>query len=367
MSTERKSLRLLVVSNMYPSPRDLRYGSFVRDSVEAMRELGADVDVVAVTDSRRGLVRAVAKYAGLLGRTVVTALRSRFDAVHAHFLFPTGLVGWLAAGLRGVPLVLFAHGSDVLFASRGGIIGRATRRSIRAADVLVAPSAALAEEIREALGDCGPRVEVVPMGVDVALFAPGDRSMARRRTGLGDDGSVVLFVGALDGNKGAGCEELMEALDTPVLQEVRLVVVGDGPWRDRLQHRARTGSLVGRVEFRGQVDRQALADLIRAVDLVAVPSRRESLGLVALEARAAGIPVVAAAVGGLRDHVKPGVSGELYQPGDPRRLRDAIVRVLSAPGAYAPPALEDRYTVEGSARTVLEVTAAAVERGASGR
>lgn len=367
MSGRHERLRVLVVSNMYPSARDVRYGNFVKDSVESMRMLGVDVGVVAVTEPRSGPVRSAAKYAGLFARVVGAALSGGYDAVHAHFLFPTGSAGRAAARLRRVPLLLFAHGSDVLLASRDDLIGRATRRAMLAADVLVAPSRALAEEMRSAVGDPRLSVEVVPMGVDGELFSPGDRVAARERSGVSRDGHLVLFAGALDANKGAGCEELLEALEAPVLAGARLVVVGEGPWRERLEKRAREGVLAGSVEFRGQVDRQALADLMRAADVVAVPSRRESLGLIALEARATGTPVVAAAVGGLPEHVEPGVSGELYDPGDPRRLRDALVRVLHAPEAYAPRALDDRYTLQGSARAALEVTEAAIERRAVGR
>lgn len=355
---DARPLRVLLVSNMYPSARDVRFGRFVADSVGGLRALGADVRTVVVTDSRRGPVRAALKYAVLFGRTLTAAVRGDYDVVHAHFLFPTGVIGSAAASMRRVPLVVFAHGSDVMLASRGWPVGSWTRRVIRRADVVVAPSEYLAGEVRSAIGDPGRAVEICPMGVDTALF-----HAASAGAGASDGAKTVLFAGTLDENKGVGCEELLDALDTPELADVRLIVVGEGPLRGRLEERSRSGSLGGRVGFRGLVDRQALATLMRDADLVAVPSRREALGLVALEARASGTPVVASAVGGLVEHVEPGVSGELYTPGDVEGLRAALIRVLREPLAYAPHALDDRYTLEGSARAVLELSAAAIERG----
>lgn len=360
------ALRVLVVTNMYPSERRLHFGSFVRDSVEAMRALGAQVQVIAITDPRNGRLRLLAKYAWLVLRTFAGAVRGGYDVVHAHYIVPTGPAGRLAAMMRRVPLVVFAHGSDVLLASRADIVGRCARGVLRAADAVVAPSQHLAEEIRSITSDSLQAVDVVPMGVDTEVFTREGRDAARAEMGIAPDERVALFAGTLDANKGAGCEELLEALDAPALSGVRLLVVGDGPWRARLQDRAMGGTLAGRVSFRGQLERSELASLMRAADVVAVPSRRESLGLIALEARAVGTPVVAAAVGGLPEHVERGVSGELYEPGTPERLREAILRVLDAPSAYVPPALDVRYTLEGSARAVLEISAAAVKgkRGA---
>jgi D-inositol-3-phosphate glycosyltransferase len=355
--------RVLVVSNMYPSATDRRFGSFVADSVTTMRALGADVRTVALSDPRKGAVRATLKYAGLLLRAIAAAMRGGYDVVHAHYLFPTGPIAVIAASSRGVPLILFAHGSDLLLARRGWPVGPLTRRATRMADAVVTPSEHLADEVRQVIGDTGVRVEVCPMGVDGTLFHPGDRLEARASVGLPEEGRFVLFAGALDANKGAGCEELLAALDDDALADVELIVVGEGPWRARLESAARTGSLAGRVGFRGSVPRDALAKLMRAVDVVAVPSRREGLGLVALEAAASGTPVVAAAVGGLVEHVEPGVSGELYEPGDPERLRQALHTILSAPGRYRPTLDADRYTLEGSARRLLELSAIAIDRG----
>jgi D-inositol-3-phosphate glycosyltransferase len=355
--------RVLVVSNMFPSTADRRFGSFVADSVAAMRSLGADVRTAVSTDSRRGLVRGAFKYTALLVRTLRATLHGGYDVVHAHFLFPTGPIAALAASLRRVPLVVFAHGSDVLLAARGWPVGPLTRWVIRRAELVIAPSEHLAVEIRAATGDPDMRVEIGPMGVDASVFHPGDRLAARADAGLQEGERVLLFAGALDSNKGAGCEELLAAIDAPALADVRLIVVGEGPWRARLQERSRTGTLGGRVEFRASVTREALAGLMRAVDVVVVPSRREALGLVALESRASGTPVVAAAVGGLVEHVEPGVSGELYDPGDPERLRSALCAVLGNPDRYRPRMDVDRYTLEGSARRLLELSAAAVERG----
>lgn len=355
--------RVLVVSNMYPSDADPRFGSFVADSAAAMRALGAHVIMSVSTDPRRGIARALLKYSGLLVRTIRATLHGGYDVVHAHFLIPTGAIAAIAASARRVPLIVFAHGSDVLFASKNWPLGPLARRVIRRAEVLVAPSHYLAEEIRAAMEDPDISIEVCPMGVDTDLFFPGARIAARADAGLHDDERVALFAGTLDANKGAGCEELLNALDTPELADVRLIVAGEGPWRARLEERSRTGMLTGRVEFRDRVDREVLAELMRAVDLVVVPSRREALGLVALEAQASGTPVVASAVGGLVEHVKPGITGELYESGDVDGLRRELISVLSEPSRYQPAIGTGGHTLSDSARRLLAISAKVAERG----
>lgn len=325
--------RVLLVSNMYPSWRDERFGVFVRRFEEGLVSAGLHVDRVVNTDPRTGTGRLVVKYARLLLLTLAAAVRGRYDVVHAHYLFPTGCFALLASVARRKPLVLFSHGTDLLMAGRRWPISQLTSLAVSKADVVVAPSRAHGAALESTFVDAEKKVRVLASGIETALFHPS-------REGAQDDPGRrydMLFVGALDDNKGLGCEDVIRAMTSPDLADLRLAVVGEGKRRHSLEDLARSLGLEGRIEFLPPQPSEELARLLRRVGVLAVtPRSRESLGLIALEAKASHIPVVATRVGGLPEHVEPGVTGELVEPGAVDELAAAVRLALdrSANGIY---------------------------------
>ncbi|MGC8947525.1 MAG: glycosyltransferase family 4 protein [Anaerolineae bacterium] len=124
-----------------------------------------------------------------------------------------------------------------------------------------------------------------------------------------------------------GVNELIEVI--AALHEVGLIIVGDGPERANLESLVQKLGITDRVYFAGEVPRQQVITYLRACDLFVLNSRYEGLPHVVLEAMAAGLPVVATAVGGTPEVVEDEVSGLLISPGDTNGLRDALVRLLS--------------------------------------
>src|SRR6266511_2453574 len=186
---------------------------------------------------------------------------------------------------------------------------------VRCADLVVA---ATDDERRSLVAayDAEPdRVEIVPPGVDHAIFFPGERSGARRALGLSVDRPVLLFVGRIQALKGV--DLALRCLAGVPDQRAELVVVGgpsgaDGPGEvDRLHTLASQLDIATRVRWVEPQPHAALADYYRAADVCVVPSRSESFGLVALESAACGTPVVASNVGGLRSLVDDGHTGFL--------------------------------------------------------
>jgi glycosyltransferase involved in cell wall biosynthesis len=210
------------------------------------------------------------------------------DLVHAHWL-PAGAV----AALAGRPFVVQLWGTDVELARRAPWLARAILRRARLA---ICASQELAEAARE-LGARG--VRVIPSGVDVP-----------ERVGDPEDPPHVLYAGRLSEEKGV--LELVEAA-----RGLPLVVAGDGPLRDRVH-----GAL-------GFVPHDELLRLYERAAVVVCPSRREGFGVVCAEAMAYGRPVVATAVGGLRDLVVDGATGLLVPAGDVAALRAALEQLLA--------------------------------------
>jgi glycosyltransferase involved in cell wall biosynthesis len=314
-------LRILLLSNMWPSDADPTFGTFVSRHVAALREAGAVVTVVANERRRSGAAANLRKYVSLLRRSSRAAGRGEYDLVCGHFLYPTAAITRVAARRAGLPYVLVAHGTDVRSLGRRDPIAWASRRALEGAALVVTVSQDLGRRVRGDL-QIPPSVplEVVNMGVDAELFQPDPT--ARGRRAVPDSERLVLFVGNLIPDKGV--DVLLTAFDRLHGRSLvdRLVVVGSGPSEESLRAQAQ-----GPVTFLGAVAHGELPSWMAAADVLVLPSRREGLGLVLLEAMACGTPCVASRVGGI-----PEILGErcgaLVPPEDPEHLAEAIAQVL---------------------------------------
>ncbi len=259
-----------------------------------------------------------------------------YDIVHSHYWL-SGQVGWLARDRWTVPLVHTAH---TLAAVKNAALadgdspepplrGVGEQQVVDEADRLVVNTEDEARQLISLHNAEPRRIDVVYPGVDLEMFTPGDRRIARAALGLRADEPVVAFVGRIQPLKAP--DVLLRA--AAQLPGVRVLVAG-GPSGsglaapDVLVGLAAELGIADRVTFLPPQSREQLVNVYRAADLVAVPSYSESFGLVAVEAQACGTPVVAAAVGGLPVAVADGVSGALVSSHDPARWADAIAGVL---------------------------------------
>jgi glycosyltransferase involved in cell wall biosynthesis len=265
----------------------------------------------------------------------------RPDLVHTH-LYAANLVGRGAAWLSRVPAVSTLHDADYEPITRLGNPGlsrwkhalvRVAHRATLAlagADVL-AVSGYVAESARRRLGLDPARITVVPNGVDTDVFRPGDasaRAAARRALGAVDEEGLVLGIGRLTPQKGFGL--LLEAIARLRTHHprTRLVLAGDGGQRSVLDERVRALRLGDGVSFLGV--RTDVPQLLRGADVVAVPSLHEGFGLVAAEAMASAVPVVASRTGPLPEIVSDGESGLLFPSGDAAALAAALDTLLAS-------------------------------------
>jgi glycosyltransferase involved in cell wall biosynthesis len=293
-------VKVAVLTTSYPRSPEDPAGRFVADAVEHLRARGLGVDVVSPASFRHfglayghgigGNVRArpwrVLLIPLLLWSLRRAAARLECDLVHAHWL----AAGAVAATLRK-PFVVQVWGTDVELARRAPWLARWI---LRRAQLVIAASPFLAEEAR-ALG--ARKVRVVPSGVAIPAIV-----------GAPEEPPHVLYVGRLSAEKGV--LELVEAA-----RGLPLRVVGDGPLRVQ-------------VPSEGFVAPGELGPWYERAAVVAAPSHREGYGVVAREAMAWERPVVASAVGGLRDAVDDGVTGVLVPAGDVVALRAALERLL---------------------------------------
>ena len=252
---------------------------------------------------------------------VRAARRLRPDLIHAHWWFPGGVMGAIASMVTRRPLVITLHGSDVHLAERPGF-RKLARLTLRRARVVGVVSEALRREAIDLLKVDPAKVVVLRMPVNMP--APAEKPAPSDPPPL-----RLVCVGRLAREKGFGVLlDAMRLLDDPV----RLDVFGDGPAMAELRSAA-TGL---DVEFHGPRPRAEIVDVLADAHALVVPSLREGLGMVALEALAVGRPVIASGIGGLVETVADGDDGILVPPGDEHALAAALRRLpLAAPKARA--------------------------------
>ena len=297
-------MRILLVSQMYPSATEPDFGVFVRDLERELVSLGHDVER-AVLDSRTG---GPLRHVRLAWRTFRASRRFRPDVVYAHFLVPTGLWGAL---LTRAPLVVTAHGQDV--ANIGAVPGirAATRLVARRAHTVIAVSGYLRGLLEERVPEARGKLETIDCGVDLKRFRPLPRD--------GGQSPAFLCVGSLSERKNV--VRLARAFEQ--LGEGTLTFVGDGPLR---------GALEGRpgVRLAGSVEHDRIPDYLGAADVLCQPSLVEPFGQSLLEALACARSVVATRVGGPPEFVPPD-AGVLVDPLDEDALVDALRSAAALP------------------------------------
>jgi D-inositol-3-phosphate glycosyltransferase len=260
------------------------------------------------------------------------------DVVHANY--------WLS----GVAAHRIKHALDIPFVSTFHTLARVKAEGgdpepgwrdtteaelINCADAICVSCIEEEQQFRRLYGVPRGRIEIVAPGVEHAFFAPGERSGARAAIDVPVDVPMILFVGRIQPLKGP--DVAIRALHELGRADALLLIVGgaSGPEGGGEVERARQLvdelGLADRVRFVPPQPHHILSSYYRAADVVIVPSRSESFGLVALEAAACGIPVVASAVGGLQSLVDDGVNGYLIARRDPARFAEAINRILDDP------------------------------------
>jgi len=272
-------------------------------------------------------------YSRRIGR-LVTELN--FDVVHAHHPFLLGPAARRLARRAGRPLVFTYHTRYEKYAHYVplplGLVQAAALRISAGfaaqADAVLAPSAVIRDELH-ARGVRAP-IAVVPTGVDLDRFRPGDRAAARRRLGVGDAEPLVLYVGRLDREKSVDRVLLAFERVASTLPAAQLVLVGQGTETQRLRRMAEALPVAERIRFLGLRPHHSLVECYQAADVFLFASETETQGLVLAEAAASGLPAVADDAPGCDEVVRDGDTGILTK-GDPAALAEAVIGLLLDP------------------------------------
>jgi D-inositol-3-phosphate glycosyltransferase len=290
----------------------------------------------------------------------------RPDVIHAHY-WMSAVAGHQLKHEFNLPLFVTFHTLERVkaetFEVESESRGEAEEAIIGCADVVFASGDTEAQQIMTHYRASRARIATLPLGVDHAIFAPGDRGQARCASHLAVTDPLVLYVGRLQRLKGVdlALESFIELRQRGHRAHLAIIGGPSGPsgaetLRNIHQRISETG-LVGDVSLVAPQSHVALSTWYRAANVTVMPSRAESFGLVALESQACGTPVVASRIGGLPLIVHDHITGRLMDSRDPAEWADALWDTIENGDALAAGAVQSAriFTWSTSARIVADL------------
>lgn len=243
----------------------------------------------------------------------------RCDIIHVHWIH-NGLIALICQLVFKKPVILTAHGPDINYLQEGGLIAKVARFILKKVDKVITVSDSIKKKVI-AFGASADKVITIPNGV------PDQNTFLNLPPKDGVDYSV-LFVGRLVPQKNV--QFLLKAINLlkNKLPEIKLVIVGDGPQRGKLEDYVRKKSLEKQVSFEGAKPREKIYDYFQKADLFVLPSTIEGLPIVILEALAAGKPIITTPVEGVPEIIKNGENGLIVESNDVNELANSVIKLF---------------------------------------
>jgi len=262
----------------------------------------------------------------LATQIVEVARHQRLDLIHVHYAVPNAVSAVLAREIlspQPLKVVTTLHGTDITLVGNDPNYLETTRFGIEKSDAVTAVSQSLRRATQKQLG-INTHIEVVPNFVDPKRFEKAKESADPGRWKQEGERLLVHI------SNFRPVKRVLDVVDVfhRVQQRVssRLLLIGDGPDRPRVEQRCRDLGICGAITFIGNVP--LVEEALVGADLFLLPSETESFGLAALEALSCGVPVIATDVGGLPEVVHDGENGYLFPVGDVDSMAAAAIKIL---------------------------------------
>lgn len=262
----------------------------------------------------------------LATKMVEVARHSQLDVMHVHYAIPNAVSAVLARQIvapQPLPVVTTLHGTDVTLIGNDPNYIETTRWGIVQSDAATAVSDWLRRTTEEQLGIRSP-IDVVPNFIDPQRFEQVKTSPGARRWAKNGERVLVHISNFRPLKRVLDVVDVFLRLRSQV--PCRLLMVGDGPERGRVEQRCRDSDACNSITFVGSLP--LIEEVLVGADLFFLPSETESFGLAALEALSCEVPVIATAVGGLPEVVVHGENGFLHPVGDVEGMAASALRLL---------------------------------------
>lgn len=329
---EQEVKTILMISNMYPNKRRKTYGIFIKNQVEALLKKNYTVDVLAIKDPRKGKFFLLKKYVLWFLKSLIILITKgkKYDIIHAHYIFPSGLLALIFKKVFRSKVVITSHGGDInQMPNKGKVIYQLTKKILQKADAIIAVGEELQAQMIQNFHVPEEKLTVLNMGVNRNIFTPKISKEKKEHFNLSNKNFYLLFVGNLIREKG-----VLDLLEAYALLKrkypfIKLHLIGatiDEAFNDQLEKVIEEKQLGG-VTFHSPMGQEQLAQWMHAADAFVLPSHMEGFGLVALEAMSTHTPVIGTNVGGLKYLLKDG-AGVLVEKENPKALAEGIEQVL---------------------------------------
>ncbi len=248
--------------------------------------------------------------------------------IHAHWMLPQGFIGVFLKKIFRIPLLVTVHGSD-LFPLKNRFFMSLQKFVLKNMNFMTLNSQATKNELINRFPDCTSKIKIIPMGIDIELFKK--RNVEKSLVYLKN--KILLFVGRLNEQK--GLQFLIDAMPKIIKNEpsVKLLVIGEGAYKKKLQQMATSKNANAYIEFLGALPHKEIAYYYNIADIFVMPSMStkigtEALGLALLEAMASGCAVIGTNVGGIPYIIKNGYNGMLVEQKNSNALAKAIIMLI---------------------------------------
>ena len=324
-------MKMLVISNMYPSKSQPSYGIFIKNFYEGLVNEGWEIQLSVIKGRGRTIFQKIFKYFCFIVKTISLGLFKNYDFVYVHYLNHSLIPVLLIALLKPkVKFVFNAHGGDIFPESKfGESIQKTTQSLIKRASLIVVPSQYFKEVLLKKFNINEFKVFISPSaGIDLSIFKPKPKLRNKK------EDFNIGYVGRID--EGKGWEIVIQALkilNQRLNRSIKLTIVGGGKQLEKLFEMIQNNQLDSYVQYEGQVKQIDLPQIYNHFDVFVFPTYRagESLGLVGLEAMSCGIPVIASNMGGPGDYIKDGYNGFKFEPKNINHLVDTLFKFIELP------------------------------------
>ncbi|MGW8169134.1 MAG: glycosyltransferase [Sulfurovaceae bacterium] len=319
-------MKILLISNMYPSTSSPFYGIFVQNFENGIITKGGTVYKAVIEGRAKNKLEKVMKYLKFFYDVAKLVFTAKYDLIYVHYVGHSLLPLVPIRAFLKKPLVINVHGSDLFSTTKSGeLIQKLVIPVIRKANLVAVPSRYFAEAVSEKFSIDKDKIFVSPSGgIDTSLFKPSTASQKNAFFTIG-------FVSRIDEGKGwdtllLAAKELKNRITIPF----KVIIIGSGTQESDLRMMIAELELQNEVEYLGPIPHHDLPVYYARFDLFAFPTHLlESLGLVGLEAMACGVPVVGSSTGGLKGYIISGYNGELFGPGNHLELAKKIERFMA--------------------------------------
>lgn len=323
---ELNHLKILLISNMYPSKKKPYWGTFVKEQAICLKRAGCKICVVGDRGEGSDIISVILKYSCLLFRALFATLRFKPNIIHSHYIFPTGVIGLICSPLYNSHHVITSHRGDIFeMPFRSRVHFYFTKLCLMKAHRIIAVSEEIRNKMIKEFNVAQNKIHVIDMGVKITKL-----NKKKRDRNIFDDNKPIriLFIGISFFRKGGNTIlKSAEIIKRSISRKFYILFIGEKP--NGIDTELKLRGLYHNIRFLGFLTHDKTLKIISNSDIFILPSRSEGLPIAMLEAMSFHLPVIVTPVGDIPKVVKNLYNGLFVPYGDEISLANALIKLTS--------------------------------------